>query len=242
MQQNTEVQKTPTNGTISDQAGASDQQAPIKPHHIGQIPQWTVSLGILLTGVLYLFLPDRITVGPNWLLLALELCVLTPFWIIHFSGRTLPYKVVHSINIVLLSIITLVLSIGVITLIELLPSITAGGVLLRAAGLFWFSNVAIFGLWYWNVDGGGSRKRHEAGHVPMDFVFPQQTLDTKPGTGEPWAPQFMDYFFLAFTAATAFSPTDTYPLTHRAKLLMIIEAMISLMIVGIVIGRVANIL
>ncbi|HET8841400.1 MAG TPA: hypothetical protein VFN35_08020, partial [Ktedonobacteraceae bacterium] len=71
----------------------------------------------------------------------------------------------------------------------------------------------------------------------IDFMFPQQT----DGNSGKWAPDFFDYLFVAFTGATAFSPTDTYPLTHKVKALMMVEGMLSLVIVAILVGRVANI-
>jgi uncharacterized membrane protein len=96
-------------------------------------------------------------------------------------------------------------------------------------------NILVFALWYWDTDGGGPRKRHETGHRAADLMFPQQA------NGESWTPQFFDYLFLAFTAATAFSPTDTYPLTTKAKLLMMIQSILSLIIVALLVSRVANI-
>jgi hypothetical protein len=213
-----------------------EHDPPITPHHVGQVPQWTVSVGILLIGILYLFLPEKLTIGPNWLLLALETAVLAPLWVFYLAGRILPYRVVRMLSLILLGLVTIALAGSVVTLIIELPSIKAGNTLLRTAALLWLSNVVVFGLWYWDTDGGGPRKRHETGHVATDFLFPQQA------NGTSWAPQFADYVFVAFTAATAFSPTDTYPLTQRAKILMMIQSIISLMIIGILVSRVANIL
>ncbi len=222
---------------------AIDQQPTTKPHHVGQIPQWTVSLGILLTGVLYLFLPERLTIGPSWLLLALEACIITPLWIFHLSGRLLPYRLVRTLSLIVLGLVTLTLAGSVITLISELSKISAANSLLRTTALLWLSNITVFGLWYWDTDGGGPRKRHEAGHIASDFLFPQQASAGTPQqpNGEPWAPQFFDYFYLAFNTATAFSPTDTYPLTRSGKALMMVESMISLVIVGVLVSRVANI-
>ena len=122
-------------------------------------------------------------------------------------------------------------------LITSLASITQAGVLLRSAGLLWVSNVLVFGLIYWEIDGGGPRARHMKGHRAADFMFPQQAINEL----DDWIPLFFDYLFVAFTGATAFSPTDTYPLTRPAKALMMLEGMLSLLIVAILIGRVANI-
>jgi hypothetical protein len=205
------------------------------PHLIGQIPKWTASIGLLLIGVIYYFLPTELIFGPNWLLLAIELALLTPFWISWAAGYILPYKVTRRMSFFLLIVITLALVIGVFFLITHLSAFTSGIKLLRTAALLWSLNVLVFTFWYWDTDGGGPRARHEANHKAADLMFPQQA------DGGSWAPDFFDYVFVAFTAATAFSPTDTYPLTPWAKILMMIEGIISLLIVAILVSRVANI-
>jgi hypothetical protein len=205
------------------------------PHLIGQVPKWTVSIGILLIGVIYYFLPEELTFGPTWVLLVIELALILPLWIFWVTGHTLSYKVTRRISFLLLGIITLALIIGVFFLVTHLAAFTSGIKLLRTAALLWLFNILVFALWYWDTDGGGPRKRHEAKHKAVDLLFPQQT------NGASWAPEFFDYLFVAFTAATAFSPTDTAPLTLLAKTLMMIEGIISLLIVAILISRVANI-
>ena len=205
------------------------------PHLIGQVPKWTVSIGILLIGVIYYFLPSELTFGPGWVLLAIEIALLLPLWIFWATGHILPYKVTRHLSLLLLGIVTLALAIGVAFLITNLSAFTNGIKLLRTAALLWLFNILVFALWYWDTDGGGPRKRHEANHKAADLLFPQQA------NGESWAPEFFDYLFVAFTAATAFSPTDTFPLTRLAKTLMMIEGAISLTIIAILISRVANI-
>jgi hypothetical protein len=207
------------------------------PHLTGIAPRWTVSIGILLTGVIYLFLPSELTIGPDWTLLAIELVLISPLWIFWVTGHTLSYRTTRLISFVLLGCVTAGLVTALIILILDLSNFKRGFTLLRTAGLLWVFNVLVFTLWYWDTDGGGPRKRHEANHEAVDLQFPQQQ-DGKSGQ---WAPDFIDYLFVAFTGATAFSPTDTFPLTHRAKLLMMIEASISLIIVAVLISRVANI-
>jgi hypothetical protein len=103
-------------------------------------------------------------------------------------------------------------------------------VLLRAALLLWGSQVLIFGLWYWRIDSGGPAKRHQVDSSrAADFLFPQQENGNPTG----WMPCFLDYLFLAFTGATALSPTEMFPLTSRAKALMMIEALLSLLVVAV---------
>jgi hypothetical protein len=205
------------------------------PLLIGQVPKWTVSIGILLIGVIYYFLPGELTFGPTWILLVIELALILPLWIFWATGHTLSYKVTRRMSFLLLGIITLALVLGVFFLITHLAAFTSGIKLLRTAALLWLFNILVFALWYWDTDGGGPRKRHEAMHKAADLMFPQQA------NGASWAPELFDYLFVAFTAATAFSPTDTAPLTPLAKMLMMIEGIISLLIVAILISRVANI-
>ncbi len=205
------------------------------PHLIGQVPRWSVSVGILLIGTVYYFLPENLTLGPGWGLLAVEALLLLPLWVFWALGHTLPYGLTRRMSLVLLGIVTLALALSVTFLVRDLSAFKNGLTLLRTAGLLWVFNILVFALWYWDTDGGGPRKRHEAGHKATDFMFPQQA------NGESWAPQFFDYLFLAFTAATAFSPTDTYPLTINAKSLMMLQSIISLVIVAILVSRVANI-
>src|SRR5262249_53771940 len=111
----------------------------------------------------------------------------------------------------------------------------AGG-LLQAGALLWISNILVFAVWYWEIDGDGPVHRHQRGHPVVDFMFPQQA------TGRPFGPGFVDYLFLAFCFATALSPADTSPLTHRAKLLMMAEAVLSISVTVLVVARSVNIL
>jgi hypothetical protein len=99
--------------------------------------------------------------------------------------------------------------------------------------------VIVFGLWYWELDRGGVAARLRQNHRRPDFLFPQMST---PGSGPRWTPDFMDYLYTSFTNATAFSPTDTMPLTAWAKLLMMVQSLASLLTVALVISRAVNIL
>jgi len=112
--------------------------------------------------------------------------------------------------------------------------------LLVGAGIVLSTNVVTFGMFYWQIDGGGPGGRPVQAHPFPDFQFPQTLTE---GLGPPnWQPRFQDHLYLAFTNVTAFSPTDTMPLTHRAKGLMAIQSLISLSVIGLVLSRVINIL
>jgi hypothetical protein len=117
----------------------------------------------------------------------------------------------------------------------------SGPTLLIDALNIWGTNIIIYGLWFWTTDRGGAALRGHPSARDPDFLFPQMTLGSIDERAA-FVPGFVDYLFLAFTNATAFSPTDTLPLTARAKLLMMAEAMVSLLTVALVAARAVNIL
>ena len=204
-------------------------------------PQFLLeTVAALAIGVVFVGLPDRLTVGPNWLALAISAVVLLPLLITAFV-RPLNHEVARMLRAGLQVLLTAALlsSVGLLVIHlgdkDLQNAIGAGG-LLRAGALLWVSNVLIFSVWYWELDGDGPVHRHQRGHPAADFLFPQQA------TGRPFAPGFVDYLFLAFCFATALSPADTAPLTRRAKLLMMAEALISIAIIALLVARSVNIL
>jgi hypothetical protein len=120
----------------------------------------------------------------------------------------------------------------------LLGGHVVGRSLLGAGVVLWGTIVLISALAYWELDGGGPGPRRSS----RDFLFAQMTDDAKPHVGARWRPAFADYLYLALTNATAFSPTDTMPLTSRAKLVMGVQGVASLTTLGLVIARAVNIL
>jgi uncharacterized membrane protein len=199
-------------------------------------PSVAALVGILVTGLLYLAFPPNVLIGPNWLLLVVEAVFVVPLLIDFLTAWDLSHTARRIFVLVPLGISTLALVLGVALLILTLPTDTHATNLLRSAALLWSFNILIFALWYWELDGGGPWKRHLSRHHAADFLFPQQA------NGKSWAPHFLDYLFLAFTGATALSPADTNPLTKTAKALMMIEALLSLTIIGLLAARAVNIL
>ena len=112
--------------------------------------------------------------------------------------------------------------------------------LLLGAVAIWLTNVLAFASWYWELDRGGPGARCAPHHRAPDFLFTQ--MITPGAAGGHWTPGFMDYLYLSFTNATAFSPTDTLPLTYGAKGLMLIQALVSLLTIALVAARAVNIL
>jgi hypothetical protein len=204
-------------------------------------PRWAAILGALAFGILYAALPTHVTIVPGWLPLVLEAVLLIPLVLSGIIRRPLRHIVVRTLGFALLALVTITLMGGVILFVG---TLTAGKnlytpiALLRTATLLWAANVLVFALWYWEIDGGGPRARHLNEYKAADFMFPQQT----DGNPERWVPHFFDYLFVAFTGATALSPTDTFPLTRTTKILMMIEALNAMSILVIIVGRVVNIL
>ncbi|HEY1350333.1 MAG TPA: hypothetical protein VGF67_11985 [Ktedonobacteraceae bacterium] len=188
---------------------------------------WEVILGMLTVGVFYAFLPTRLLLGPPWLLLAIEAVCLLPIGFTLLTERGLPYKTLHPLLLTLLGVLTISLASGIVLLVITAVGNKYATTLLRSAILLWGSTVLVFALWYWQIDSGGPVKRHQSNSQAADFLFPQQENGNPTG----WIPGFMDYLFMAFTGATARSPTETYPLTSRAKVLMMIEALLSVLVV-----------
>ena len=148
------------------------------------------------------------------------------------------------LRIVGLALIALISIANVVSLLELIHALlygsrAAGRPLVYASVPIWLTNVIVFGLWYWELDRGGPAGRQQSEHRAPDFLFPQMST---PGASPGWTPQFLDYLYTSFTNATAFSPTDTMPLTAWAKLLMMVQSLASLVTVAVVVSRAVNIL
>jgi uncharacterized membrane protein len=205
------------------------------------IERLAVALGAIVLGLFFAALPSRLTFGPRWLPLVLIVILILLPLISLILHKPLPHVAMRTLGFALLFVVTAALAIGVALLIVTLPNRTEAqaGSLLRDAVLLWLSNIMVFALWFWEVDGGGAHKRYEAGHQAADLQFPQQAQGSPAGN---WAPRFLDYLFVAFTTATALSPTDTMPLTRRAKALMMVEALIALSITILIAARAVNIL
>ena len=206
------------------------------------VPVWAAGLGALAFGLLYAALPQRLTYIPSWLPLPIVVIIIAPIYIARLLSKPLPHRVTRMLAFAMLAVVTLALLVSVALLVITLPHRTGAEskTLLQEAALLWLINILVFGLWFWEIDGGGPHKRHEAEHQAADLLFPQQAQERN--IYEAWAPHFLDYLFVAFTTATALSPTDTMPLSRKAKALMMIEALIALAIIVLLASRAVNIL
>jgi hypothetical protein len=227
--------------TNEDEAGTSgehEQKSGAGPKKVSIASYWATILGIVAIGILYALLPSRISLGPRWLLLVIEGVLLLPIVIAMLTKRRVSPVTIRVGSMILLGIVTFALAVDVVRLLFTLPGNLKGISLLYSGLLLYCFNILVFALWYWGIDGGGPEKRQQSDHQLADFMFPQQVG----GNDGNWAPQFFDYLSVAFTGATAFSPTDTMPLSHRAKLLMMLEAMLALLLISFVVSRAINIL
>jgi hypothetical protein len=178
----------------------------------------------------------------SWLVLAvpgLVLCL--DLWL---GARRLGFAGTRTSALVLLASIVLGNLVGLVFLVGALVSTTSddlgGGQLLLTAAAIWIANLIVFGLVFWDLDDGGPFARASKERRTPDFQFPQ---DENPAlAADAWRPRVWDYVFVALTAATAFSPTDAMPLTLRAKLLVGVESVVSLVLVVLVTARAVNVL
>jgi hypothetical protein len=207
-------------------------------------PRWPVLIALIAIGGLYWALPSELTVGPDWLVLALVLLFSLPTMVFN---RTRRWVVGQMFGYAVSGVVTVALIVSLVLLVWRLPAHKeTPAQLLIAASALWISNLLVFACWYWRLDAGGPHQRDLHGsHTDGAFLFPQMLLDPelKREMGEEnWRPGFVDYLFLAFNTSTAFSPTDVPVLSRWAKGLMMIQAIISLTTIAILAARAINIL
>jgi uncharacterized membrane protein len=205
-------------------------------------PLWHVQVTVLVALILQIGLPDRLIVGPKFVVPVLEGLLLIALTITSPKAHSAQPKMRRVAAMAMIMLTSLANAASVILVVRyLLKGGKAGGeeLLLAAVNIF-LTNIIVFGLWYWEIDGGGPSRRRSDNKRPPDFFFPQ--LDAKELAPAEWIPTFVDYLYVSATNATAFSPTDTLPLTHRAKLLMLGQSLISLITLALVAARAVNIL
>ncbi|WP_407542773.1 DUF1345 domain-containing protein (plasmid) [Deinococcus radiomollis] len=203
---------------------------------------WRPIAAVLVILALQLNLAERFTVGPNWFVPTLEGLLLIPFTIAAFRKNEKETAPTRIFNVLLIAVVVAFNLASLILLIEALlrGKATDGIVLLENALKLWITNVIAFGMWYWEMDRGGPSRRRMEVKRHEDFLFPQMANTEFAQKG--WVPDFWDYLYVSFTNASAFSPTDTMPLTGRAKMLMTMQSLIALLTITLVAARAVNIL
>jgi uncharacterized membrane protein len=190
---------------------------------------------------LQLLLPDHYVFGVRWLIPVLEFCLIA--LLLRTTPKLLTFRSAkRRINVVLL--LGLVALGNLYALWQVAHQLLQGGrvhdgreLILTAINIY-LTNIVIFALLYWEMDAGGPGHRAAAEDVERDFGFPQSQIASL----KKWRPTFIDYLYVSSTNATAFSPTDTMPLSRRAKMLMLFQAIVSLVVVALVAARAVNIL
>jgi hypothetical protein len=202
-------------------------------------PRWPAILALLATGGLHFVIPAPLRFGQEWLLLAIVTVLLIPTVVAHRTGKMLLNKVLSHLAA---AAVTASMVWSLVLLIVRLPEhLDPPQALLRAAVALWVANVLVFASWYWRLDAGGPNVRDQSDvHEEGAFLFPQMITPWQ--SDKNWHPGFVDYLFLAFNTSTAFSPTDVPVLSRWAKLMMMVQALISLVTVVLLAARAVNIL
>ena len=215
------------------------------PEHIDKPePRGQAVLAFLAICAIYLALPRDLVVGPIWLLPTLIVILLVPTVVSHRVGRQ---SLNRTLGFVINGITTLALIGSVILLVRALPGHRESPVrLLRSGGLLWLTNVIVFALWYWRLDGGGPTLRQkEKKFGSTSFLFPQMQIphdERGQFACARWRPRFVDYLFVAFTQSSTFGPTDSPLLARWAKILAMVQILISLTIVVLLISQAVGVL
>lgn len=212
---------------------------PASPQHIDKPePRGQAIAAVIAIGAIYLALPRNVVVGPIWLLPTIIVLLLVPTVVSHRAGKQSLNRI---LGFIINGITTLALIGSVILLVRLLPSHREPPLqLLRSGGLLWLTNVIVFALWYWRLDGGGPTLRQKLKKFgSTSFLFPQMQVphDERPEFAcAHWRPRFVDYLFVAVTQSSTFGPTDAPLLARWAKVLSMIQISISLCIVVLLIS------
>jgi hypothetical protein len=210
--------------------------------------RWPVLLALIAAIVLQRAIPVRYTVVPRWPVIAMEVLLVLVLLIINPVRLTRPTRIGKSASLVLLVAITIDNTASAVVLDY---NILSGQVsndaarLLGSGAAVFITNVIVFGIWYWEIDLGGPfaragvKDRDPKRQYP-DFLFPQ--MDKRALAPPDWEPRFFDYLYVSLTNVMAFSPTDTMPLTHRAKAMMSLQALVAVSTLALVFARAVNVL
>jgi uncharacterized membrane protein len=226
----------------NDTSTVADSEKRVEDDVVGEA-RWPMAGAVLAAMVLTFLLPDGVQLGPNWVLPLIEGVLLVAVIAadpVTISRRS---RELRALSIALVFVLVLGSLWATVQLIDDLihggPETNSASDLLEAGTIVWVSNNIAFALLYWELDGGGAAARANERPTYADLAFPQQL---NPQIAPPdWRPRFIDYLYLGFTNATAFSPTDVMPLVPWAKVAMAVQSVISLGILGLVIARAVNV-
>ena len=233
---------------LADQVAAARTLVPAWRRPTRGEHRWPVTVTVTVAIVLQIQLADSLTKPlPHLLLPLLEIALGVGLFVaspVRIERRSRVVRLASLALIVLISAANATSAVLLVHAILFEPAITNKATPLLASGAaIWATNVIAFGLWYWEFDRGGPVARTVGGGTmrPPDFLFPQMGLerDLVPPN---WEPHFIDYLYLSFTNATAFSPTDVMPMARWAKCTMAVQSGVALLVGVLVIARAVNIL
>jgi hypothetical protein len=211
--------------------------------------RFPAATAVVAAMALYLLLPNPLIVGPRLAVPLLELVLFLPLVLANPKRMTRDTKALRLLAIGLVLLIALANAVALTLLVDQLVNshATQGGQLLLGAGQVWVTNMIVFALAFWELDRGGPVRRARTPRQqvpPADFRFPQDEdydaiaeVAVRSSARSDWSPAFLDYFYVSVTNSSAFSPTDTMPLSHRAKMLMATESVSAIVLSVIVIAR-----
>jgi len=204
-------------------------------------PRWPASLALVVCAALYVVLPDRLVVGPHWLLPVLVALPLAPLSARKHRHPDESTWIRHA-TIGLIALVTLanVTSMALLVHHLLVSHVSQGRQLIYSAVAVWLTNVIVYGLWFWEVDRGGPHRRASGEKLQPDLQFPQ--MESPNLAPEHWRPHFTDYLYTSFANGTSFAPADAMPLSFRMKALFTTESIVSLVTIAVVAARAVNIL
>jgi len=204
-------------------------------------PRWPASVALVVCVALYVVLPDRLVIGPHWLLPVLVALPLGPLSARRHRHPDESTWIRHA-TLGLIALVTLanVTSMALLVHHLLDSQVSQGRRLIYSAVSVWLTNVIVYGLWFWEVDRGGPHRRASGEKLVIDLQFPQmENPDLAP---EHWRPHFTDYLYTSFANGTSFAPADAMPLSFRMKVLFTTESIVSLVTIAVVAARAVNIL
>ena len=206
-------------------------------------PIWHVQLAVLLAIGMQIILNHDLTIGPKYLIALFEVFLLFSLAVIKPKDKPGNRGLRHTLALLLIAVVSVANLLSLILVIHglLIGNATSGRSLIGSAVVIYITNIVIFGLWYWELDSDGVQNQSPKVR-PIDFLFPQMRLPADSPIEKNWTPSFFDYVYISVTNAVAFSPNDTVPLTHRAKLLMTLQSLISVVTVALVVTRAVTIL
>jgi hypothetical protein len=221
-----------------------DRVVPAWRRHTDGEHRAAVTIAMLVAIALIVALPARVANRPRVLVPVLALVLLIALIIVAPARVRKPSAGIRALSLSLIGLMTVANAASAGRLVVDLArgqGIRQPAELLETGGAIWLTNIVLFALWYWEWDRGGPAER-AMGHKPHpDFLFPQ--MQAPPDIARPdWESYFVDYLYLSFTNATAFSPTDVLPMSRWAKMLMMVQSMTSIITVGLVIARAVNVL